>query len=272
MSRSPFLDEEGAPRLARCAVLFFDLLGVSAAASGQAAEAELRHFDETIRQALPYRIGEAAREKPSRYPATVFSDSVIVAVPVEDDMTSTEALFRLIIDINQLQHTLAGYRYFGRGAITFGRLHFHDGLVFGPALVKAVELERTVAREPRIVLSPVAVDALSELPGEEDPAGHAARSQLLTDKDGVVFVDYLAGALQVDPSFDLAGQLTIHRDVVIEELERNQGNSSRWSKYRWVADYHDSICTDYDTLLDGGADAYKIGAPHTTPIFTRLLD
>jgi hypothetical protein len=272
MSRSPFLDEEGAPRLARCAVLFFDLLGVSAAASGEAAEAELRHFDETIREALPYRIGEAAREKPSRYPATVFSDSVIVAVPVEDDMTSAEALFRLIIDINQLQHTLAGYRYFGRGAITFGRLHFHDGLVFGPALVKAVELERTVAREPRIVLSPVAVDALSELPGEEDPAGHAARSQLLTDEDGIVFVDYLAGALQVDPSFDLAGQLTIHRDVVIEELERNQGNSSRWSKYRWVADYHDSICTDYDELLDGGADAYKIGAPHTTPSFTRLLD
>jgi hypothetical protein len=274
MGTSPFLAADGGPRLVDCATLFFDLLGVSAKANGQGAEEELRQFDKTIREALPYPIGEEALRSPwEASAAAVFSDSLIVAVPVDGDLTPAEAIVRLIFDINQLQHSLSTYGYFGRGAITFDRLHFNDGLVFGPALVEAVELERGVARDPRIVLSPAATIELRKgLRGEGAPTGTLGEPAVLLDEDGLAFVDYLSGAFQADPEFDLPEQLARHRDTVSGELGRNLHNFERWSKYRWVAEYHNAICAEYADLLDeaGGRRAFLIDQVHTGRRFAPL--
>jgi hypothetical protein len=271
---SPFIGSDGEPKLIECAVLFFDLLGVSAMARGAKAEHELLRFNRTIRDAFPYPIGveAAAGGDSAAYPTTVFSDSVVAAVPIPPTLPPALAIFQLALDVAQLQTELAGRKYFARGAITLDKFHFYDGLAFGPALVEAVSLEREIAVDPRIVLSPRAVGALrggrkqgpERIPFDSGP--------LLVDQDGVVFVDYLSGAFQADPEIDLPQTLRLHQTVVAEQLRGQATDFSRWSKYRWVAEYHNATCRSNREVLErhGGFEEFAIDAIHTERQFSFL--
>jgi hypothetical protein len=63
-----------------------------------------------------------------------------------------------------------------RGAITLGNLHHIDNVIFGPALIEAVQLEKE-AVYPRLVCSPKLIDHLKSFPSECDPiiADHLGR-------------------------------------------------------------------------------------------------
>lgn len=274
MAGSPFIGSDGKPKLVDAAVLFFDLLGVSAMAQGQRAGDELRRFDRTIRDAFPYPIGAAAAaEDPGAYPATVFSDSVVLAVPILEGLPRAEAVFQVVLEVAQLQTELARLDYFARGAITLDKFHSYDGLLFGPALVEAVSLERDVAVDPRIVLSPATSAALLDARASGGPeASFYADAPVLVDEDGVPFVDYLTGAFQADPGLDLTGTLRSHREVVNTQLRRQRTNYGRWSKHRWVSEYHNATCRTYRKLLDddGGFERFLIDSIHTRRHFKQL--
>jgi hypothetical protein len=277
MKESPFIGPGGEPRLVDCAVLFFDLLGVSAMAKGEKAEGELVSFDRTIREAFPYPIGAAALSEAGRgaYPATVFSDSVVQAVPIPDELPAAAAIFQILLEVAQLQTELAISNYFARGAITLDLFHSYDGLLFGPALVEAVGLERNVAVDPRIVLSPAVSAALLQARAAEDSHEKAFYevAPVLVDEDGVPFVDYLTGAFQADPEIDLPEKLHTHRRVVVERLKQQRTHFRRWSKYRWVAEYHNATCFTFREVLKGhgGFEAFLVDSIHTKRRFTSLV-
>jgi hypothetical protein len=278
MVDSPFIGPGGEPRLIDCAVLYFDLLGVSAMAQGQAAESELVRFDSTIRGVFPYPIGAAAaveaESERGAYPATVFSDSVVQAVPISEEVGAAGPIFQTVIDVAQLQSELATRRYFARGAITLDKFHCYDGLLFGPALVEAVGLERRIAIVPRIVLSPAVAEALLHA-GAADGAERSFYEEVpvLVDEDGVAFVDYLTGALQADPEVELPVRLHAHRDVVMALLRDHMTDFGRWSKYRWVAEYHNAVCaTQREVLADhGGFETFLIDLIYTQRRFRPLV-
>lgn len=276
MGTSPFLGPGDEPRLTECGVLYFDLLGVSAMAQGEQAEEELLRFDRTIREAFPYRLGAATgSEGESRaYPTTVFSDSVVQAVPIASDLPAASPLFQLVLEVAQLQAALAIRDYFARGAITLDKFHSYEGLIFGPALVEAVALEREVAVNPRIVISPaVSTALLTSMRSGGLGKVFAEGIPILIDEDGVPFVDYLSGALHADPGIDLTELLKAHREAVERQLDRQRSNFGRWSKHRWVAEYHNSICTEFRPLLesDGGFEHLLIDSIHTRRHFTSLV-
>lgn len=275
MKNSPFIGSDRKPKLVDSAVLFFDLLGVSAMAKGSQADDELKRFDRTIRDAIPYPIGTAAaiEEERGAYPAIVFSDSVVQAVPIPGDLPPATAIFQIVLEVAQLQAELATRDYFARGAITLGKIHSYDGLLFGPALVEAVSLERRVAADPRIVLSPAASTALldgitegkvEQLSYEETP--------ILVDEDRVPFVDYLTGAFQSDPEIDLPAKLRAHKEVVTKQLEQQRAEFGRWSKHRWVAEYHNATCHTYGEVLadHGDLEDLLIDSIHTKRHFEPL--
>ncbi|MET0304766.1 MAG: hypothetical protein ABW196_00880 [Solirubrobacterales bacterium] len=274
MSDLPFIGTSGKPRLVECAVLYFDLLGVSAMAQGDNAQKELEYFNRTIRSAFPYEIGAAAEARENgAYPTTVFSDSIVLAVPILEDLSTSKAVFQVALEVAQLQTELATCDYFARGAITLDKFHSYEGLLFGPALVEAASLERDVAVDPRIVLSPAASAAL--LQGEAPEGGGRSvyeEAPVLVDEDGVPFVDYLSGAFQADPQLELPDRLSEHRDAVVKQLEQQQTNFGRWSKHRWVAEYHNSTCRTYREPLEahGGFEAFLIDSIHTRRQFEPL--
>lgn len=276
MGESPFIGSDGEPQLIDCAVLFFDLLGVSAKAKGSKAEGELRYFDRTIRDAFPYPIGAAAIAEAERgaYPASVFSDSVVQAVPIPSALPAAPAIFQVLIEVAQLQTELAMRRYFARGAITLDKFHSYDGLLFGPALVEAVGLERDIAINPRIVLSPAVSRALLEAraAGDEEKAFYE-EAPVLVDEDGVAFVDYLTGSFQADPAIEMQDRLRSHRDVVADQLKHQRTHFRRWSKHRWVAEYHNATCFTYREVLKGhgGFEAFLVDSIYTKRRFRPLV-
>jgi hypothetical protein len=60
-------------------------------------------------------------------------------------------LLHMLYSLTSLSFELLCLGYFVRGAIALGKLYHDDEMVFGDALVRAYELETSVARFPRIL-------------------------------------------------------------------------------------------------------------------------
>jgi hypothetical protein len=179
-----------------------------------------------------------AEESP--LPAALLSDSMVVAAPTGPEVDDASALNEILVQSAILQLQLVGSGFFARGAMTIGALHIHDGIVFGPALVAAYQLEREQATNPRVVLNEEAREILRNDLGAYSGAAPSIQSRLLlVDQDGVAFIDYLDFVLdEVDPD---AG-LRIHRKAIEDKLAEHIGDRRKWEKYRWVADYHNQFC------------------------------
>ncbi len=235
-SGSLFLDEDGEPRLAHSALLFVDLLGVR--------EVSLREPLTGLR-GLEHATRRSFRDflmPDSPWPSAFFSDTLVVASPFEMAEDEEFAVGGLTMQAAYLQLNLIAHDWFLRGGLALGDVHIHEGLVYGPALIDAYEVESTQALQPRIVLSPQAVESQrAALGAYGDPTSSPENQLLLQDDDGLVFVDYLS-VLFDDPDEDYPTALAMHRDRVTARLERHRGRRAIWEKYRWVAEYHNYTC------------------------------
>lgn len=117
-----------------------------------------------------------------------FSDCVVLTA--EDTLDCLDELMRKACII---VYYLLFFKFFTRGALTFGPVYHDQDFCFGPAFVQAYELERSTAIFPRVILdteklygSSVNVNSWisgfrwwSSQPLQIDPA------------DGHIFIDYL---------------------------------------------------------------------------------
>ncbi len=176
----------------------------------------------------------------SPWPSALLSDSLIVADPTSSRSGDVFVLTEMLIQAAILQLQLAAGGFFARGALTIGDIHVHDGMVFGPALVKAYRLETKHAISPRVILTKEAREVLEDdLSHYENPEDAPQADLLVVDQDGVVFIDYLRMLFdEIDP----VEELERHRAVVEEKLRAHRGESRKWDKYRWVAEYHNHFC------------------------------
>jgi hypothetical protein len=236
VSGSLFMDDAGEPMLAHSAVLFVDLLGVREVSRNDPL-AGLRGLEHATRRSFRDFL---APDSP--WPSAFFSDTLVVASPFEVVEDEEFALGGLTIQAAYLQLNLIAHDWFLRGGLALGDVHIREGLVYGPALIDAYEVESTQALHPRIVLSPQAVESQrAALLAYGDPASSPENQLLLQDDDGLVFVDYLSLLLD-DPDEDYPAALAMYRDRVTARLERHRGSRAVWEKYRWVAEYHNYTC------------------------------
>ncbi len=142
-----FLTRTGKPKLVDCAVLFFDLLGVSAMAASPQAGKHLQAIDRVV--SGRYRDFLAPR---SPWPAAFFSDTLLLSAPAPTEEDRESAISGLVQQGAVLQLDLSLEGFFVRGGLGFGKFHIHNGLVFGPALVDAYRLEDKHAIHPRVIL------------------------------------------------------------------------------------------------------------------------
>lgn len=235
------LGAHGTPRLVRCAVLFLDLLGVRAMTQGPEKDVQDRLV------ALDDALGETVRQyvgPDTRFPATFFSDTLVVAAPAEEPARAVDLL---TLDAARLQLALTARGLFVRGGLALGHFSVGDGLIFGPALVEAYELESRHAIHPRIVLS------------KEAEAVASRSTRLMRDGDGHVFINYL------DRLLDLVGgpdaDLEAHAEQITRRLLDHRGDRRIWEKYRWAAEYHNAFLAAHADLgaspVDGDAMAWR---------------
>lgn len=171
-----------------------------------------------------------------------FTDNIAIGWPVHSDAESEfgSAFFRLA----EFQFNMAINGYFVRGALSVGPAYVDEITVFGEALNEAYRGETILARDPRIILTQSAVERTRQHMEYYEPHGIAPHTQdILSDADGQWFLNYLdVVMIAVDEQGPFYDEFLQHRDAVEMKLKEHASNPAIWSKYAWVAGYHNYFC------------------------------
>jgi len=89
-----------------------------------------------------------------------FSDHFVFSLPASFGSRILSIASQLIIDLLRIGFPV-------RGAIVLGQLHHRDNVIFGPALLEAVNIEENEAFYPRILVSDAVIDHCSKPPTDE---------------------------------------------------------------------------------------------------------
>jgi hypothetical protein len=118
-----------------------------------------------------------------------------------------------------------------------------DIVVYGLPLIEAVEAENSLARDPRIVLAKSARKAVDKqleyYPLKDEETPHV--QDICKDADGQYFVDYLQASVSAEGYFS-KNDLKRHKTKIEHKLKEHKSDPRIWSKYLWVAQYHNDFC------------------------------
>lgn len=113
------------------------------------------------------------REKSLGRQEALFSDNIVISYSTN----SPEAEFELIYDAMFLQLCLLYEGVLVRGGITTGKLFHNSNMIFGPALVRAYELESKHAIYPRVLV--------------DDNCVNGSGTVFSRDFDGLTFLNFI---------------------------------------------------------------------------------
>ena len=256
---NPYVQEGNPPTTQKSVVAFLDVLGFSQRMKDAYEQHSAAHLLTEFRAALDCayqhfsdhvteRIlgAEQAAKEAASWHVKAFTDNIVIGYPIfarEPDAEAELGSLLLAIRDYQLEMTVRGF--FLRGGVSIGELYMDDEIVFGDALIEAYETEQRVARDPRIVISKSAQGYVRQHFGFY---GHPAYSPhdevMLKDTDGQLFVNYLGATYDDDPESPDWSKISQHRIAVEGSLEKFRENPPIWSKYAWVANYHNFLCEE----------------------------
>jgi hypothetical protein len=198
-SRNPYVRTGTEPALMPSVVAYVDILGYREMALKAEREKKELEFLRTLHQAfsntqkwlrggdLPLKIGLK-----DFYAFRAFTDNVVIGYPIggRGDAEAELGSIFLKLGIFQFEMTVAGF--FVRGAISIGDVYIDDIVVFGKGFTEAYEGESRLARDPRIVLTASATEAVKKhLEYYYEPRFAWQYQDIYRDSDGQLFLNYL---------------------------------------------------------------------------------
>jgi hypothetical protein len=215
-------------------VTFLDIMGFRNIVGMKTADEISEMLDRTLASAAaPSVAGKADTSVIS------FSDSIIRARPCANDLAA--AFFHEVGELARAQWTLMNKGILVRGGITAGQVLVRPDRAFGPAFVKAYDLESSWAKGPRILVDPEIVMALRAQAKANGKDGltliSRARELLAHDADGLWFVDYIKVALEFATLSDHRAAMLAHRDEIMRVANGLKPSSPVLPKYLWLIRY-----------------------------------
>ena len=243
--------EPGSPSLLPTIVCYADILGFRAMTENAYKSGKQTEFLRKLKR-TPSAAYERMREEatlggavPPIFDMKVFTDNIFVACPLRDpsrDLGEVE-LGTLLMLFAELQARLATDGFLLRGGIAAGQHYQDQDIVFGDALLEAVDLDKS-GGPPRLVIGPsvepLILTHLSWYGGGLAPHHY----HLLEDpSDGQLFVNYLGAAFEHFPDGPIDFEiLNAHKEVVNKGLRENGPETPVYKKYAWAAAYHNYAC------------------------------
>lgn len=180
---------------------------------------------------------------------TQFSDSLVVSYRENEE----SAVFHMLHTLFFLHFSALQRSMLIRGCIVCGDLIHTDELLFGPALVDAVEKEKALASYPRIVCD----DSVLELGGiyhqphhEPEEEQEYILSLLKKDSDGLYYINYFTGIEEEsDAGYNVLPYHFQKLKSVITEMASVK-SPSVYSKYLWLVERYNETLDYYKKLLD----------------------
>ena len=167
----------------------------------------------------------------------IFSDNISISFCIDEDFENIlECIFSVIMFCSVLTAQFWSNGLLIRGGITVGYCFSDDLMVWGKALVRAYEIESTIAIYPRIVIDPFADEIFEFL---ENPK---YKNLICRDFDGIYFIDifYSDKFAETLPFLEL---LIDNNEKRIEALEDT--NLKERQKLKWL---HNYFIEKYDHL------------------------
>jgi hypothetical protein len=152
-----------------------------------------------------------------------FSDNIIIAGEPPWVLGEVAALTQALLEI--------GFPI--RGGIAVGKIYCGDRITFGPALVRAVDIEKSLAIFPRVVIEHSAISKLG-------PESRSERLSIVAqDTDGKYFVDFFALSASIKEARGLSYNrcMAATKNLIVESLNAFRDDQTKLEKYRWLARY-----------------------------------
>lgn len=169
---------------------------------------------------------------------TVFSDSIVISYDAE----TQGQVFFILLDIIRVQLDLANKGIILRGGVSIGELYHNRETVFGPAMIKAYELESKNAIYPRIILDEKLLEYACENPSNEHNGEQELDyicSLIERDNDGYWYTDFLNQEGELDHPGDIVFIMERLKEIASKGLESK--NESVKQKCFWLDSYIESF-------------------------------
>lgn len=187
---------------------------------------------------------------------SIFSDSIVISYPID----LGGSLFYILIDLIHLQIELINNGILFRGAVVIDELYHNDNIIFGPAMLRAYELESEKAIYPRIIIEPGTIDEGIKFKAPQnsfdDEAGYILSLLRQDDYDGYYFLDYLKQYQELDDPYYYYVMLESLRGMIYKAFMEIK---DEWvlKKYKWLRKYYNLTL---ESMGFEGYSEYKI--PH----------
>jgi hypothetical protein len=176
-------------------VLFLDFLGFSKTVTE--TESHPQKLNQLISAIDLVREVKRPIDHKTSQRVTQFSDSLVVSYRIDE----TSAAFELVSEIALTVIDLAGRGYLVRGGMTVGSLLHTPRYLVGPAMLRAYEMEHTLAKSPRVIVDRAVVDLAkthhADNNSPEEEKGYV-QGLLAADRDGWSYLDYVSWSGVVD--------------------------------------------------------------------------
>ncbi|RYG87978.1 MAG: hypothetical protein EON59_05810 [Alphaproteobacteria bacterium] len=215
-------------------VTFLDIMGFRNIVGTASADEISVMLDHTLASAAPPSAADEIGTS-----VISFSDSIIRARPCGKDLAA--ALFHEVAELARAQWSLMNKGILVRGGVTAGEVLVQSGRAFGPAFIKAYDLESSWAKGPRILIDPTIITSLRDQARVKEAGSDViarARALLAHDSDGLWFVDYVRIALEFATTADHRAAMLAHRDEIIRVANTLKPSSAVLPKYLWLIRYY----------------------------------
>lgn len=229
-------------RLSYCA--FLDVLGFSERVRESYKSGREDLLLESFHQALANRIDELKESANlSMLYFKSFTDNVVLVHPqCSEDMESEfGAIIGTIAEL-QLQMALEGF--FVRGGLAINKLFMDENSVYGIALLEAYELESKRAINPIVVMCDDTRQLVDKHVKHYSENAAPQYRDVLKEQNGRYFLNYLSECIIAgdDREYLDVDLLRQHKDQVELALQANAGVPRVFSKFSWLAAYHNYFC------------------------------
>ena len=165
-------------------VAFIDILGAT-----RMIEEDQNKSLEIVHNAYDsaWKIYKEIFKKKTRFDFKFFSDNVVIAIQVkkEENIRSYFSYMSVMASLIQLNFLMRDILV--RGGIALGGYYSDDLMIWGKGLIKAYELENTIAIYPRIVVDPELIGKMELFTDEKIDLSDYG---LIQDIDGICYLDF----------------------------------------------------------------------------------